>query len=250
MCEPEANMDAAPWNDLTLMLVNWQTLPCVQLALKTYYLHHKNGSPLHIAMADNGSTDGSKEWLRENNIPFLDSPDNIGHEQMINHLYPDIKTKYCLLIDTDVIFHSNCYNYLYYLSDSVIAAGDLIRGDNLGSEIKPRLGAWWIIFDIDACRTIGITKFRDTEDWSYDCGSHFYERIWMNNKSVHIIPRLPGHIDYDILGMKYGTHSHLGKMSWNLNNHSDRTDEVNRRKAYVLEQLKNYEDIDLKNKFI
>lgn len=232
------------------MLVNWNTKPCVELALKTFYQHHWQHD-VHLMLFDNASTDGSKEWLHEQQIPFFDSKENIGHEQALCVMYPAIQTKWVLLIDTDVIFHAECIDhYRKFMSDQVIAAGDLIRGDQLNEPVKPRLGAWWILFDIERCREVGITKFRDTTNWSYDVGSHFYERIWMNNLGVHVIARQPGNIDYDVLGMKYGTHSHLGKCSWHLEKHPDREHEITMRKAYVLEQLRNYENIDLKGKFI
>lgn len=236
-------------NGVTLMMVNWNTRDCVELALKTFWIHHK-WQQVNLMLWDNASTDGSKEWLYDKGIPFFDSQTNIGHEEAICVMYPAIQTKWVLLIDTDLIFNEECIDhYCNFLSEDVVAAGDLIRGDNLGEAVKPRLGAWFVLFNIEACRRIGIQKFRDTTDWSMDVGSHFYDRIWRANKDVHIIGRLPGHIDYDVLGMRYGTHDHLGKMSWNLVNHGDRRDEVERRRVYVKEELKKYQDIDLKGKF-
>lgn len=237
-------------NGVTIMLVNWNAKECMELALKTFWIHHKH-QPVHLMLWDNASNDGSKEWLYEQGIPFYDSQVNIGHEQAINVMYPAISTKWVLLIDSDVIFNRECLdNYGQFLSSQVLAAGDLIRGDQLNAPVKPRLGAWFVYFDIEECRKIGILKFRDTTDWSMDVGSHFYDRLWRANKDVHIIQRLPGHIDYDVLGMRYGTHDHLGKVSWNIENHGDRRDEVAMRRAYVHEELKKYQDIELKGKFI
>lgn len=236
-------------NGMTLMMVNWNARECVELALKTFWVHNTY-IPVHLMLWDNGSTDGSKEWLYEQGIPFFDCPTNIGHEQSVNVMYPAISTKHVLLIDSDVIFNDECLShYSLKLSSQVIAAGDLIRGDQLNEPVKPRLGAWFVMFNIEECRKIGILKFRDTSDWSMDVGSHFYDRIWRANKDVHIIPRLPGHIDYDVRGMKYGRFDHLGKASWNIENHGDRRDEVAMRRAYVREELKKYRDVDLKGKF-
>lgn len=236
-------------NGVTLMMVNWNAKECMELALTTFYIRHK-WQPVHLMLWDNASTDGSKEWLYDKGIPFFDSKTNIGHEEAICVMYPAIQTKLVLLIDSDVIFNKECLNYYdRFLTDQVVAAGDLIRGDQLNAPVKPRLGAWMIYFDIEECRKIGILKFRDTTDWSMDVGSHFYDRIWRANKDVHIIPRLPGHIDYDQIGMKYDRFDHLGKCSWNLENHGDRKDEVERRRAYVKEELKKYQDIDMKGKF-
>lgn len=231
------------------MCVSFNTKEPLELTLKSYVKHHYEGKPLKLLLADNFSQDNTKAWLHQQEIPFMDNFENIGHENMLNILYERVTTKYVLLSDSDVLYYQNCNHYFDLLKEGVVAAGDLIRGDNLGSPVKPRLGAWSIWFDIDACRAAGITWFRRSTNWAYDVASEFYENIWTRNLGVHIIPRLPGHLDYDIEGMKYGTHSHYGKMSWQLDKHGDRKDEIERRRVAITEKLKEFEDIDLKGKF-
>lgn len=236
-------------NEVTFMCVSWNTQPFLEMTLRSYVKTHYDGEPLKLALWDNFSEDNTKVWLRNNEIPFYDNFENIGHENAINILYDRVKTKYALLSDSDVVYYQNCNHYFNHLHDGIVAAGDLIRGDNLGEAIKPRLGAWNIWMDVEACKAAGITYFRNNTSWSYDVASQFYENIWQRNLGVYIIPRLPGHIDFDIEGMKYGTHSHYGKASWDLSKHGDRKDEVERRRAYVKEELKKYQEIDLKGKF-
>lgn len=234
------------------MCVSFNTKEPLELTLKSYVKHHYEGKPLKLALWDNHSVDGTDAWLRDNEIPVNvhSHYENIGHEAALEIMYPLIETKYVLLSDSDVLYLQNCNHYFDLLKDGVVAAGDLIRGDNLGSPVKPRLGAWSIWFDIEACREAGITWFRRSTNWSYDVASEFYENIWTRNLGVHIIPRLPGHLDYDIEGMKYGTHSHYGKLSWSLEKHSDRKDEIERRRVAITERLKEFEDIDLRGKFV
>lgn len=237
--------------DVTLITVNFNTRNCLELLLKSYVRHHYKGFPLKLLLWDNNSTDGSKDFLCENNIPFFESPTNIGHENSLNVLFNAITTQYCIISDTDVIYYDEVFSYFDHLIDGVVAAGDLVRGDQLGeSQIKPRLGAWQIFFDVPAIKAAGIKTFRTKEDASYDVMSEFYEMIWKRNLGVHIIPRLPGHIDHENEGMRFGKFSHFGKMSWDLTKHPDREGEVIMRRKYVEARLNEFRDVDLKEKFI
>lgn len=233
--------------NITLLSVNWNARPAMELMLKSFVTHH---GQVRLMLADNGSTDDSKQWLYDQGIPFLDFPTNIGHEQMLNVLYPAITTKYVLLVDTDVIFNDSVFGYFDQLVGPIVAAGDLINGDQLNSPIKPRLGAWFIAFDIERMRSVGVTKFRTKQAWDYDVASEFYENIWMNNLQPLIIDRLPGNIDNDVEGMKYGKFSHLGKVSWDLSKHGDREHEVKMRRDYINLRLNEFKDVDLKGKFV
>lgn len=235
--------------DLTLVMANWNQRLVMELCLKSYVKHHYTGEPLKLMLIENGSNDDSKRWLAENQIPFIDLPLNIGHESGVNAIYKKIDTQYCLLVDTDVQFVSNTHKYLDYLDDKCILAGDLISGDNLGTAIKPRIGAWYFLWDIARMKSHGIIKFRDTHDHSYDTASWQTEQIFKLGYTHHQINRT-GDIDRDVIGMNYQTFYHLGKMSWATSHHHDRIDEIAMRLRYVKEQLPKYADVELKGKFI
>lgn len=235
--------------DLTLLSVNWNQRPVMELMLKSFVKHHYKGEPLKLMLIDNGSNDDSKKWLTENEVPFIDLPLNIGHESAVNAVYKKIETTYCLLVDTDTQFITDIYWLFVFLNDKCILAGDLISGDNLGTAIKPRVGAWFFLWNIARMKSHGITKFRDTHDHSYDTASWQTEQIFKLGYTHHQINRT-GDIDRDVIGMNYGDFYHLGKMSWATSHHHDRIDEIAMRLRYVKEQLPLYADIELKGKFI
>jgi glycosyltransferase involved in cell wall biosynthesis len=238
--------------DITLVSVNWNNKVVMELMLKSFVKHHYKGEPLKLLLVDNGSNDGSREWLTwGSDFVFIDFKDNHGHEQALNLIYDLINTKYALICDTDVEFLENVYDkYLPFLNDKCKVAGELITGDQLNAPVKPRIGAWFFMFDIEAMKGKGVNTFRDTTDWSYDVGSWMTEKIFENGFTHHQIDRKKGNIDTDVLGMDYGSHIHFGKLSWNVANHMDREWEINMRMDYIRERLKDYDDIDLKGKFI
>lgn len=240
-------------NSVTLTAVNWDQQPCVELLLKSYVKHHYTGEPLKLMLVDNGSTDGSKDWLYENGVPFIKGVENIGHENALNVIYNDIKTKYCLLNDTDVEYHASVFDYLNEMKDNCISVGELIDKNYINdTHIKDRISPWFWLFDISEMHKSDIKYFRDpkVEDWSYDVGSWHWEQMKNLGFSNFNICRSPGNQDEDLVSMKYGCLDHIGKVSWDLENHGDRYSEVMKRRYYIKERLKLYEDISLKGKFI
>lgn len=239
-------------NEITLTTVNWNQQPCVELLLKSYVKHHYTGKPLKLMLVDNGSTDGSQEWLQKNEIPFVSLPENVGHENGLNHVYNEIGTKYCLLNDTDVEYHSNVFGYIDELNDECISIGELIDKNYMNDiHIKDRISPWFWLFDIGKMRDNGVKYFRDpkVEDWTYDVGSWHWEQMRNLGFTNFNISRKPGNQDEDLVSMRYGCADHIGKVSWNLDNHGDRYSEVMRRRQYVKERLELYKDINIKNKF-
>lgn len=236
-------------NDITLVSVNWNQQPALKLMLYTYVKCHYKDAPLNLVLVDNGSTDGSVEWLKQSGIPFISLPQNIGHEQAINLIYPMIKTRFALICDTDVMFRDNVYEaHINDLRNETCLVGDYITGDQLNAPVKPRVGAWFFMYDIGYMREQGVYTFRASNDWSYDVGSWMTEKILETGEIIKHTPRLNKDIDRDLFGMDYGTHVHFGKVSWDLQKHGDRTDEVNIRRKFI--ENYRYTPHDFKNKFV
>lgn len=239
--------------DITLVTVNWNQQPCVELLLKSYVKYHYCGTPLKLLLVDNDSDDGSREWMDDNDIPFVVTEANIGHENALNAIYDKIKTKYCLLNDTDVEYHDSVYSYLYLMNDYCISVGEMIDKNYMNdTKIKDRISPWFWLYDISKLKEAGVTYFRDpaNENWTYDVASWQTEQLLNLGYTNHNLIRKPGHQDNDIVSMRYDKVDHIGKVSWNLDNHIDRYSEVMRRRQYVKDRLQLYEDIDLKGKFI
>ena len=237
--------------DTTILTVNWNQQPCVELLLKSFIKHHYCGEQFNLMLVDNDSTDNSKEWLVENDVPFVAMPKNLGHEQAINEIYGLLNTRYVLLLDTDVEFKSSIFRYFKRLVWNCISAGELIDNQYMNQDkVKDRVSPWFWLFDIKAMKERGVNTFRTKEDWSYDVGSEYWEKMSELGFVNYNIERFPGNQDQDIVSMKYETHDHIGKVSWNIyEKHQDRIDEVQRRRNYVHERLELYKDIDLRNKF-
>ncbi len=219
--------------DVTLITVNWLQDEAMELMLKSYVAEHYAGEKLNLIIHDN-------------------KQDNIGHENGINILYQKVKTKYCLLSDTDIRYTAPIKSYLKYITGNCVAVGEMVGELNAAwGQIKPRLGAWFILFDIEKCRDAGINIFRDPEvtDWSYDVGSWFFEQILKAGFYYHDISRNTDHFDPIAV---YDKFIHYGGISWDLTRpeHWNRTREIEEKKELIKKTLQEYSYIDLKDKFI
>jgi len=241
--------------DITLLTVNWNNQPCVELLLKSYAKYHYSGEPLKLMLVDNGSSDNSKQWLIENEIPFIDCWNNLGHENALNFVYNMISTRYVLLNDTDLEYHDNVYGYIDDIENTpnCASAGELIDKNYMNDiKIKDRISPWFWIFDIQLMKAMGVKEFRDpkNENWTYDVGSWHWEQMQINGFTNFNISRKHWNQDSEIVSMPYDKFDHIGKVSWNLKKHTDRYSEVMRRRDYVRDRLELYKDVDLKGKFV
>lgn len=235
--------------DITLVSVNWNQKKMMEVMLKSYVSHHYNGEKLNLILVDNGSIDGSKEWLIANKISHISLSDNIGHEQAINLIYPLIKTKYVLIVDTDIMFTKNVVDaYKDIFNDEIKLVGDYITMHT--PPLVPRIAAWFFFLDIQSMREKGVDVFRDAENWIYDVGSWQTEKVLENGYKFYHTQRRNKETDEndEIIGMIYDTHIHMGKMSWDLEAHKDRISEVTKRRDYI-NKLDTYNNVDLSNKF-
>lgn len=241
-------------NDICLISVNWNNRPALELLLKSYVRHHYTGAPLKVLIADNNSDDNSRNFLIENEVPFIFFEKNIGHENALNELYTKVKAKYCLLNDTDIEYKGNVYDYLQYMNGKCISVGELIDKNVMnGIKIQDRISPWFWIFDVHLMWENLVKVFRDpkVEDWTYDVGSWHWEQMKTRGFTNHNIERWGGNQDSDLISMRYDKYDHIGKVSWDIyEKHQDRIDEVLRRREYIKMRLEHYSDIDLKKKFI
>lgn len=236
--------------NVTLVSINWNQQKVMELMLKSFIKFHFKDEKLNLILVDNGSNDSSKQWLIENEIPFVSLPNNIGHEQAIDYIYPMIKTKYALIVDTDILFLKNVYDeYLPFFNDEIKLIGEYLIS---GNELISRVGAWFFFYDIESMRKSGVNVFRDAENWIYDVASWQTEKVIEKGFKIHDVKRRNeiGNQDVDIYGMVYDTHIHFGKTSWDLIHHGDRVGEVGERRKFITDKVNEYSDIDLKNKFI
>lgn len=69
--------------------------PCVKA------LNNQRFKSFSILVVDNGSTDGSREWLKEHQIPAVFLPENTGFSGAVNTGIRQAETPYVILLNND-----------------------------------------------------------------------------------------------------------------------------------------------------
>jgi len=122
-------------NDLTLITCSYNTPLITECMLKTYCKYHE-GKHRIIIVENSDLGDNTRGMLERYNIPYVGGykvlppppeEDNWGwsHHQGLDWAVRNCKTRYCLIVDTDIIFTCNILHLLDILKrdSSIVALG-------------------------------------------------------------------------------------------------------------------------------
>jgi hypothetical protein len=212
-------------------------------------------------LIDGSTNDATKTLLEKNNIPYISNPSG-SHGQNVNIGLKNCKTKYALLVDSDVIFLKHHNDIFNQFKEAKVAILGKIEGNRGGKKIYNRVNPWHCFIDVKTIRNKNIVFFNETKmkesfktEKIYDIGSTFFEDI--RNAKLKIG-------DIDLLGKYY---SHFEGMSWYKNKYDAFKEDTgidfggtHNNPAYVsaYEQKYNlfkkiqsiYENINIKNNFV
>lgn len=196
-------------DNLTLITCSYNTPDVTLTMLKSWISIHNKTQRLIVC--DNSTNDDTKKLLDEHHIPYVSRP-GMSHGDGVNEALKLCKTKYALLVDTDIIFlkdHSKIFNQF---KDLKLAIMGKVEGDRGGKSIYKRVNPWHCFIDVDQIRENNITFFdqkRMQESFNtskiYDIGSTFLQDIKKCKLKIG---------DIDLSNTYY---IHLEGMSWYKN---------------------------------
>lgn len=113
--------------DVAAALANWNGLQHIGRCLES--LHKQTNPPNEIVVVDNGSTDGSKEWIRQHYpaVRLLENSHNTGYAAGYNQAIRATSTPFVLILNTDaflaVDFIENATRAISAHSDAAAVTG-------------------------------------------------------------------------------------------------------------------------------
>ena len=246
-------------DDLTLITCSYNTPLITLTMLKSWMAVHNKTQ--RLVLVDNSTDQLTRGLLHDNKIPYTCSPGNT-HGQGVNEALKLCKTKYALLVDTDIIFlkdHTSIFNQFKEMDLTVMGK---VEGDRGGKSIYNRVNPWHCFINIEKLKEHNIIFFDEQRmkdsfktDKIYDIGSTFFEDIKKAGLKI-------GNVDLE------NTHyQHLEGMSW-YNNKFDPSKEdtgidfggthnnpgfvqAHNYKLSIFNNIKKqYDDIKITNKFI
>jgi hypothetical protein len=162
----------------------------------------------------NSSTDlASEEFLDENGIPFINS-EGSTHGNAVNFGLSKIKTKYVLLLDSDVLLLSDITPLFERFKRHGLTIMGEISGNRGGKSIYSRVNPWFCFLDNHKLKKAGIqffneelTRYRKTQPEIFDMGSSLFYEIMIDTEHGLSIGDLK-------IGVKY--FKHYEGMSWRV----------------------------------
>lgn len=91
---------------LAVVILNWNGLDMMRRFLPGVWEHSRNEAAVYVA--DNGSTDGSTDWLRREmpDVRLIEFSENYGFAEGYNQALSQIEATYYLLLNSDVEVHA------------------------------------------------------------------------------------------------------------------------------------------------
>jgi hypothetical protein len=198
--------------DLTLITCSYETPDVTMTMLKSFRYFHSYLNQMNLVLIENSKqgNDETRELLKENHIKHFV---NYGgtHSPSIDIAFQNCKTRYALVVDTDIIFKKDFKEPFEMLKKYNVALAGIECGDRGGYKLHKRIHPWFMFVDLKQIKENGI-KFHD--DWRikktnseaffknvpvndiksevtmYDVGSSFYEDVSNNGLKIANLPKL------------------------------------------------------------
>jgi len=172
------------------------------------YIHNRTQ---RLVICDNSTNNETKNLLNKYKIPHISRFD-MSHGNGVNEALKLCKTKYALLVDTDVIFLKDHNDIFQQFKNMDLAVMGKVEGDRGGKSIYNRVNPWHCFINIEKINQHNITFFNEVRmkasfkaNKIYDIGSTFLEDIKSCGLKI-------GNVDLD--GKYY---IHFEGMSWYKN---------------------------------
>lgn len=223
-------------SNLTILTCNYNTSDLVVKLTKSIKATSQDMPKLVVI---NTSTDPEEDKILSNyNINYYNFSGGL-HGEAVNLGFKKVKTRYVLLVDSDVIFKQDFQKPFEYFKKHGFALMGKVVGDVAGKSLHPRIEPWYCFIDLDQLKKHKIEFFdaertrnsRGGDQKVYDIGSTMLEDVINAGLKVG---------DVSTLENKY--FKHYGGMSWRVQkfNHLDKDTDVDFGGTHPNPQLYDY----------
>lgn len=188
-----------------------------------YYCFDAKGTdklPIDIVITDDGSTDGSYEWIRKNypNIHLLKGDGNLwwsgGINKTVHFVLKDLNDDYILLWNNDVKPGKTYFNNLFQIlknsdSNTIICSKTYVLGTNdiilgMGGKFDPRTGK----YQLNACGQKDSEHYNKSllVDWFPGMGTTIHKNVFntIGLFDDKVFPQYHGDSDFGLRAKKAG----------------------------------------------
>jgi hypothetical protein len=206
--------------NLTLISCSYNTPDVTITMLRSFFTYH---GKTEVLIIDNSTNNDTEELLESYNIPFIRNKGGL-HIQSVDTLLSNVKTKYALLVDTDIIFYKDHTPIFNKFKEMELTMLGEICGDRGGKKIHNRVHPWHCFLDIETIKQHKIKFYNPEKQFSksdkiYDVGCTFFEDIKNCNLKIGDI-KLEGSYYKHYEGMSWRT-KRYGSSDGDIDHSSD-----------------------------
>jgi len=192
-------------DNITLISCSYNTPDVTLTMLRSFFKYH---TETEVLIIDNSTNNDTAKLLQTNNVSYIRNEGGL-HIQSIDILFSSIKTKYALLVDTDVIFYKDHTSIFNKFKEMGLTLMGEICGDRGGKLIHNRVHPWHCFIDVENIKQNKIRFYNPDKQFSksnkiYDVGCTFFEDIKNCNLKIGDI-RLEGSYYKHYEGMSWRT---------------------------------------------
>ena len=162
--------------DLTLITCSYETPMVTLTMLKSFKYHNeKDFDKMNLLIMENSNDESTRTLLDAHNIRYVS---NVGgtHSKSLDKALKMCKTKYALVVDTDIIFYGSIIEEYKRIKQEHIILSGIECGDRGGLSLYARIHPWFMFVDVEE---INIKKinFHDDVRINYTNSNDFYGHI-------------------------------------------------------------------------
>lgn len=198
------------FKDLTLITCSYGTPEITTTMLKSFVSVHGDG-PHNLLLMENSTNEDTVKLLKDNNIGYIRNA-GFTHSEGVDLALGMCKTRYALLVDTDIIFEEKIDGLVDMLVKSGATLMGTICGDRAGYKLKPRVHPWFCFINVDNIKKCNIRFHVKNDDRLWKTNSMgFYQNIPLNGSPDNLFEY------YDVGATFFEDVSRAGLKTFNVN---------------------------------
>ncbi len=189
-------------NDLTIVSCFYNTPELLLPFFQSFFKHNKEKP--NFLISDNSLDDQTQNLLEKYNIPYIRNK-GLTHHESVDLLLSQVKTRYVLLVDSDILFKSSITKLYEKFKSSEAVLGGELQGSRGGFDLYDRIVPWFCFIDNKVIQEEHFKFFIPAKhdfhtEWNepnrialrpgkknYDVGAEFYEQVIKTGYFVYIL---------------------------------------------------------------
>ena len=246
--------------DLTLITCSYNTPKVTHTMLRSFFIKHRDLiDEMNLIVVENSTNNKTRKIFKDNNIKYIKNKGGT-HSPSVDIALNKCKTKYALLLDTDIIFNASIEKLFKMFKQQKAQLMGEVCGSRGGYNLHTRVHPWFCFIDVGFIKKNKI-KFHDekriiesgsqyfyksdplhpypnNEKPYYDVGSTFFEDIESaKGKILNFVPK------------QGNPYLHIEGVSWSLKSANVNFNKLGESKeAWFNEQVYDkFKSINIKN---